>query len=74
MVQVMPQFRPIPKFNTPSGLPETFEEFEKLKVDQREALRRFWEAQPESARRRELARIFSRKPEDREPWIDVEVF
>jgi len=63
----------IPRFNTPSGLPETFEEFEQLKSEQRAALRRYWEAQPESARKQELARLFSRKPNvDPEPWLAME--
>jgi hypothetical protein len=71
----MPLLPQLPKFDTPSGLPETFEEFEKLKEDQREALRQYWAAQPESAKKLELARIFSRKPEaDPEPWIDMEIF
>jgi hypothetical protein len=52
----------LPHFDTPSGLPESFEEFEKLKQDQRDALRQYWEAQPHDAWRAELERLFSPKP------------
>jgi hypothetical protein len=65
----------IPRFDTPSGLPETFEDFEQLKQDQRDALRRYWAAQPESARKKELERIFTKKEHDvPEPWVDMEIF
>jgi hypothetical protein len=52
----------IPHFYTPSGLPESFEEFEQLKQDQRDALRQYLEVQPRAAWRAELDRLFSPTP------------
>jgi hypothetical protein len=65
----------IPRFATPSGLPETFEAFERLKQDQRDALRRYWAAQPESEQKKEMERLFTKKDNDvPEPWVDMEIF
>jgi hypothetical protein len=65
----------IPRFNTPSGLPETFEEFEKLKSEQREALRRYWEAQPEGDKKKALGLLFTKRAQDiPETWVGMEAW